>query len=161
MDLLQYTYKYTRVISINKETGEEVKGYYPFMPCRFKSKRKATRIVGGLLSTGSDEILIPKGMAEYLELPLTGGKMIKGVGGEVQAGTATVEIILGTQGRFTVLKNVEVRVLLESKNGPILIGRKPLFELYDVTFIEADLKFKMVPHKEKKAKSRKKSKRRE
>lgn len=147
MELLPYTYKYTLVTSIDKHTGEEIEGYYPLMPCQFKSRRRATRIVDGLLDTGSDGILIPKGMADYLELPLTGRRIVKGVGGEVPGGTAIVDITLGSQARFTELRSVEVRVPLESYDGPVLLGRKPVFELYDVFFFEADLKFKLVPHK--------------
>lgn len=156
MELLQYTYKYTLITSIDKQTGEEIEGYYPLMPCQFKSHRKTTRIVDGLLDTGSDGILIPKGMADYLELSLKGRKAVKGVGGEVPGGTATVDVILGSQARFTELRSVEVRVPLEGYDGPVLLGRKPIFELYDVSFIEGDLRFALVPHEKGEARGRRK-----
>jgi hypothetical protein len=57
-----------------------------------------------------------------------------------------INLILGRGGRYIQLNNVEVSVPIESKTSMILIGRRPIFELYDITFIEPEKKIVMKPY---------------
>lgn len=149
MELLKYTYKYIQVSYIDKVMGESKEGYYPTLPCRFRSAKKESGILNGLLDSGADGITIPKILTKRLGLELEEADSIGVIGGMARRGVAEVDLIIGSHGRYTELKDVEVSVPLDEEMGPVVLGRNPIFKHYDITFSDADLKVTLTPHKHK------------
>ena len=77
------------------------------------------------------------------------GKVAKVVGGIVDSYKSKALIIMGRGNR--VCPPIEVKVKIPAKGDtPIIIGREPIFELYRITFIEAEKYFIMEPYKKSK-----------
>ena len=146
MDLLKFLFNYKRLISINPETRQETEVFYPYLPCSISSSFRSTPAMDGLLDSGSDRIVLPLEVAEYLGLELKPGEPMKIVGAEAPSYTSRVSITLGRGGRCCgPIKNVEVSIPREGET-PLILGRNPIFELYRITFIEAQHRYEMIPY---------------
>lgn len=99
-----------------------------------------------MLDSGSDGLVLPLGVANFLGLRLKKeDKAMRVVGREVPRYSAKVNLTIGRGGRFFTFPDVEAAIPTEG-DTPILVGRKPVFETYKVTFVEADLKFILDPY---------------
>jgi hypothetical protein len=104
--------------------------------------------MNGLLDSGANGLVIPLSIAKYLELRMEEAKPMQVVGTKVPRSTSKVSIILGRAGRYCdPITDVEVSVP-QCDETPVLLGRKPVFELYDITFYESEHRFTMIPHLE-------------
>lgn len=117
------------------------------LPCRFRSKIATTDVLDGLLDSGSEGISIPKILSEQLAVDPREAEPIGVLGGTARRGVVTVDLIIGSHGRFTEFKDVEVSVTLDEEVGPVILGRAPIFKHYDITFSDADSKVTLSPHK--------------
>lgn len=152
MTLLKFKFTYKKYVTVNKETGVETTQYYPIIPCSFNWNGKQTKLVDGLLDSGSDTIVLPLGLAKFLELDLIlEEEPMRVVGAEVKRYISKVNLTIGRGGREVPLSNLKVSIPEKGKT-PIIIGRKPVFELYEVTFIEAERTLIMMPYKKQKKK---------
>lgn len=138
----------TRRPILDSTTGKPVEMFHPMVPCIVSSAGKRSPIIEGLLDSGSDGIVIPKSLADYLGLQLkpSGKPMRVANGRDVQRYTAKATITLGRGGRFSDPIDTEVSVPAEG-DPPLLIGREPIFKLYVVTFVEAEKRFEMRPYR--------------
>jgi len=102
----------------------------------------------GLLDSGSDGIVIPRSLADYLGLKLepSSRPMRVANGRDVQRYTAKASITLGRGGRCCDPIDAEVSIPAEGE-PPVLIGREPIFRLYVITFVEAEKRFEMRPYR--------------
>ena len=104
----------------------------PKIPVKFSRNGKSLNVIG-LLDSGSDFIVIPKEMAEYLELKY-GSKTeeCEGIGGSVCLRYSMANITIDSH----IFHNIPIHVLLEGSElpGGIIIGREPLFREFDVEF---------------------------
>ena len=141
----------TRKQMVDEKTGEPLVVYYPIIPLLLSSPTKTTRPTEGLLDSGADEIVLPRGLADYLELDLkSSNKPMKVASGDsVPRFVAEVTLTIGRAGRFCDPIKTEVCVP-EEGDAPILIGRRPVFGLFEITFIEAERRLKMEPYRKKK-----------
>jgi hypothetical protein len=148
--LLPFHLNYTEVDVVDKVTHKPRIIYFPFLSCRFGSPTKTSREVLGLLDSGSDGVIIPLDLAKYLGLPLRDADPMKVADGKsTPRWTSEVSIILGRAGRYcSPIDNVTVSIPRDG-DPPILLGRDPIFQLYKITFIEAEKKFLMDPYKPK------------
>lgn len=150
MKLLKFVFNYKKFIVKDEGTGKEITKYYPMVPCKFSWKDKNSPIIDCLLDSGSDGNVIPLKLAEYFGLNLIPDDTpMKVVGGEVKRYKAKLDVTLGRGGRIISLSNVDVAIPIEGKT-PFIIGRNPIFELYEITFIESEKKVIMKPYKSKK-----------
>ena len=151
MTLFPFRFNYKRIDTIDDISKETKTRYYPLLPCRFRSGGKKTPGIEGLLDSGSDGIVMPLSLAEYLGLELSEAAPMKVAGGEdIERYVSTVTLILGRGGRnCEPINDVEVSVPRKGE-PPVLLGRSPVFELYIVTFIEAEKRYKMEPYTDKK-----------
>ncbi len=116
------------------------------LPCVLEWREKRTPLLEALLDSGSDGLVLPLGVAKFLGLRLKQeDKAMRVVGREVPRYSARVNLRIGRGGRFFTFPDVEAAIPIEG-DTPILVGRKPLFESYKVTFIEPDLKFILDPY---------------
>ncbi|MGD9962486.1 MAG: retropepsin-like aspartic protease [Thermoplasmata archaeon] len=133
---------------VDKDTGEPVNAYHPMVPLIISSKGRDCTQTDGLLDSGSDGVVIPMGLAEYLGLELnrTERPMMVANGRSVERLTSKVTLTLGRAGRYCDPIEAEVNVPAEG-SPPILIGRDPVFRLFTITFVEAERRLEMTPYR--------------
>jgi hypothetical protein len=120
---------------------------HPMVPCVISSANKKSPPIEGLLDSGSDGIVIPRGLADYLGLELkpAAKPMRVANGSDVDRLTARVSITLGRGGRHC--DPVETEVSVPAKGDPpVLIGREPFFRMFIITFVDAEKRFEMRPY---------------
>jgi predicted aspartyl protease len=140
MSLLKFTFKYTRIDNI----------FSPIIPVRFRFHNKETPVIDGILDTGSDFILISKGIGEYLNLKLEEWHPIgTSASGRFNTCVNRLDFIIGRGGREQVFENIKVHVSDEI-GFPILplIGRYPLFESYNFIFDNIKNVVELIPRSE-------------
>lgn len=144
---MSFHLNYTTFKVVDQETGKDDLLYFPLLSCKFISPHGTSPEVRGLLDSGSDGIILPLALAEHLKLMLHDADSIQVAGGKsVPRWTAKVSVILGRAGRCCPpIKDVTVSIPKEG-NPPVLLGRSPVFELYKITFIEAEKRFIMDPY---------------
>lgn len=144
--LLDYSFRYKTVHGRDKKTGELMTRHYPFVPAVISSGPKNAPPIEGLLDSGSDGIVIPLFLARSLDLELEESEPMKVVGRMVDRYRSRASISLGRAGRFCEpLVDVPVNIPFEG-DFPIIFGRSPVFELFRITFIEAEHRFTMEPY---------------
>lgn len=140
----------TRKPVLDPATNMPMEIFHPMVPCIISSAGKKSPLIDGLLDSGSDGIVIPRSLADYLNLQLkpAAKPMRVANGRDVQRYTAKVSLTLGRGGRCCGPIEAEVSVPTEG-DPPLLIGREPVFRLYVVTFVEAERRFEMSPYRRK------------
>jgi hypothetical protein len=106
---------------------------YPIVPVRFKYKQKKTPVIEALLDSGGDFIVIPMPIAKYLEMDLDQSSDVDTAGGTTCMYRTEVDMIIGKKDCCTSYFNREIHVSSQH-DIPILLGRNPLFEDYEITF---------------------------
>ena len=106
---------------------------YPIIPVKFYYKDKKTPFIEALLDSGGDFIVIPMPIAEYLELDLEKAGEVDTAGGSTSLYKTYIDISIGKNSGFAEYKNKLIHVSTRS-DIPILLGRSPLFEDYEITF---------------------------
>jgi hypothetical protein len=140
----------TRRPVLDPSTGKPMEIFHPMVPCVVSSTDRRSPLMDGLLDSGSDGIVIPRSLAEYLDLKLrpAARPMRVANGKDVQRYTARASITLGRGGRCCSPIDAEVSVPAEG-DPPLLIGREPMFRLFVITFVEAERRFEMRPYRAK------------
>ena len=155
--LVDFQFNYRKTIALNPttrapildaNTGKTLEVYHPIIPFVISSEKKRGSQTEGLLDSGSDGIVIPKGLADYLslDLKLADRPMMVANGRSVERFTSKASLMIGRGGRYCDPIEVEVSVPAEG-NPPILIGREPIFRLFVITFVEAEKRFEMNPYR--------------
>ena len=118
---------------------------YPLLPLKLSFKENKTPYIEGLLDSGSDGLLIPKNIAIFLELPDLGVAKSSGVGGKFKGHRTQVELKIGRGGREINFGLVNAIVPDEEQDIPILIGRNPVFDEFQVIFEEFNKTIHLIP----------------
>jgi predicted aspartyl protease len=106
---------------------------YPIVPVKFYYKNKETPIIDALLDSGGDFIVIPMPIAKYLDLKLKKAGDVDTAGGTTTLFKAKLNMVVGTKENNTLYDNLEIHV--SARNDiPILLGRFPIFEDFEITF---------------------------
>jgi len=106
---------------------------YPIIPVKFYYKDKRTPFIEALLDSGGDFIVIPMPIAQYLNLKLEKAGDVDTAGGTVALFKSTIDITIGKNGGFADYKNKLIYVSTRT-DIPVLLGRSPIFEDYEITF---------------------------
>lgn len=129
--------------------------YRPRVEMRLSNGDHSIRIVM-LIDSGADVTLIPKEIAEILNLDLTTGEKIQSFSASEKFETIgkeiNTELIKGTKA--INLGKMEVRISLkeahaESLNSHALLGRNHFFKKFDITFRENTFKIILKKPKRK------------
>jgi hypothetical protein len=153
MKLIDFRFNYERLPFVDRITGESTDSYYPLLPVTLSWNGKSTRLLEGLLDSGSDEIVLPRFIATRLGLELVRTNPITVVGSRSNRFESHVSLSLGRAGRICgPINDIKVSVL-EGDDTPLIIGRDPVFKLFRITFIEAENRFEMLPYQGKSARS--------
>ena len=106
---------------------------YPVIPVKFTYKGKETPFIDALLDSGGDFIVIPMPIASYLDLKLKKAGSVDTAGGATSLFKATLDMTLGKKDHNELYKDIQIHVS-GRKDIPVLLGRSPLFEDYEITF---------------------------
>jgi len=108
---------------------------YPIIPIKFIYKEKETPIIDALLDSGGDFIVIPMPIANYLDLKLKKAGSVDTAGGTTSLFKANLNMIMGKKDKKAIYNNIQIHV--STRNDiPVLIGRYPIFDDYEITFIK-------------------------
>lgn len=121
---------------------------YPLMPIKLYLSNKKTSIIEGLIDSGSNGLFIPKSIAEFLNLSKGKKIDVSGICGNCKAYETKVGLILGRGGREVNFGYIKAVFPEEERNIPILIGREPVFDEYQIIFEEHRERFKLIPKEE-------------
>jgi predicted aspartyl protease len=106
---------------------------YPIIPIRFRNNGRKTPIIEALLDSGGDFIVIPLPIATFLGLKLEQACDVDTAGGTTSLYKAKVDMALGKESFHTLYPQKEIHVSTR-EDIPVLLGRNPLFEDYEITF---------------------------
>lgn len=118
MNELQFTFNYYR---------------YPIIPVKFYLNGKETPFIDALLDSGGDFIVIPMPIAKYLGLELHEAGSVDTAGGTTSLFKGNLNMVIGTKDQNTTYSNIQIHISGRD-DIPILLGRNPIFEDYEITF---------------------------
>lgn len=141
----RFQFKYRRQRGSLAGAGSGDFPAYPMLPCTFEWRARTTPRVEGRLDSGSDGLVMPMGIAEFLNLDLNDEERpMQVVSREVPQFSAKVNLMVGRGGHLMTFRNVTAHIPKEG-NVPLLIGRDPVFKAYRVTFDDSISIFYLVP----------------
>jgi hypothetical protein len=106
---------------------------YPILPVKFYYKDKKTPYIDALLDSGGDFIVIPIPIAKYLDLKLKKAGSVDTAGGAADLYKTKLSMVIGKKEETFTYNNIQIHV--STRNDiPVLIGRHPVFEDYEITF---------------------------
>lgn len=106
---------------------------YPVIPVKFYYKNKETPVIDALLDSGGDFIVIPMPIAKYLGLKLKKAGSVDTAGGTTSLFKATLSMVIGKKEETVTYNNIQIHV--SGRNDiPVLLGRHPIFEDFEITF---------------------------
>jgi len=121
---------------------------YPIVPVKFYYKSKKTPLIDALLDSGGDFIVIPLPIARFLDLKLKKAGSVDTAGGEACLYKTTLNMIIGKKNKTSTYNNIQIHV--SARNDiPVLLGRHPIFEDYEITFKKQKNKLILNPVKNK------------
>jgi len=118
MDALEFTFDYHK---------------YPVVPVKFYYNETETPFIDALLDSGGDFIVIPMPIARYLKLKLKRAGDVDTAGGTTSLFKANLSMIIGSTEKSVTYKNIEIHVS-DRDDIPVLLGRHPIFEDYEIIF---------------------------
>ena len=106
----------------------------PSIPIVINGKNETPIEVVALIDSGADLSVIPIGLAEFLQLDLSGKKeKSNGIGGQVNVVNSTMNITL-KKPHETYNLDIPVQVILDGDDIPPLLGRQGFFDKFKITF---------------------------
>jgi len=106
---------------------------YPIVPIKFLFKDQKTPLIEALLDSGGDFIVIPLPIAKYLGLNLIKAGTVDTAGGSTDLLKAKLSMQIGNKQQKNTYEDLEIHVSTRD-DIPVLLGRYPLFEDYEITF---------------------------
>ncbi len=106
---------------------------YPVIQVKFYIDGKETPFIDALLDSGGDFIVIPMPIAKYLNLKLKKAGSVDTAGGVASLYKANINMDISNKQDTLNYDNIEIHVSGRS-DIPVLLGRHPIFEDYEITF---------------------------
>lgn len=119
---------------------------YPIVPVKFYYKDKKTPIIDALLDSGGDFIVIPLPIARYLGLKLKKAGSVDTAGGTASLFKAKLSMIIDKKDRTVTYTNIQIHVSARD-DIPVLLGRHPIFEDYEIIFKKHKNQLILKPNK--------------
>lgn len=117
---------------------------YPLIPIRLTLGDRATPVIEALLDSGGDFIVIPLPIAKYLQADLEIADSVKTAGGNCNLFKTNVNLIIGRKEKEPAYEHLEIFVA-DRDDMPVLIGRTPLFDDFEITFNKSQQKIILNP----------------
>ena len=104
----------------------------------------------GLLDSGADVSVIPRGLADFLNLKMGQSSTSKGIGGQISVTDSHVDMqVRGSRSHeLHNLGGVPVQVASDD-SVPIIIGRSGFFNKFTITFDELNSKIRLKRNNER------------
>ena len=119
---------------------------YPIVPVKFSFNNRKTPIIEALLDSGGDFIVIPSPIAKFLDLKLKKAGSVDTAGGKTSLYKAKLDMIMGEKNNSEKYDDIEIHV--SGRNDiPVLLGRYPIFEDYEITFKKVENELILKPAK--------------
>ncbi|MCF7910522.1 hypothetical protein K9L16_02515 [Candidatus Pacearchaeota archaeon] len=116
----------------------------PTIPILLKGNSKTEIQVYALIDSGADVSVIPKALAEFLDLDLSGDTSISyGIGGEIKVKESKMRVMLKEPHGETYNYLIPVQVVLSGEEPPIILGRAGFFNKFIITIDEDKQKIKL------------------
>ena len=147
MEKHTYSFPFKPHPALRKKKNLKDLTLYPLIPIFLYYKGKKTPPIEGLLDSGADKTFIPKGVAGYLGLPEFGIEHSTGATGKTDTALTEVGLVIGRAGRLCDFGHVDAVFDKEDHDTPILIGRTPVFDEYQIIFEAYNNRVKLIPKK--------------
>ncbi len=116
------------------------------IPVRFYYNGRPTPYIEALLDSGCDGIFLEPELFASLNLPNKGEMDADGIDGSCPTRMTEVGLIIGRgKAREYDFGIVDAAVPINKNDVPVLIGRHPVFDEYQIIFEEYKGKFKLIP----------------
>lgn len=127
---------YFKYRPVRLRSGKSIKR--PIVPIIIEGKQDKEEITA-MIDSGSDATIIPKEIAESIEIEYTGENWINGISGEQVNCKEGKAIIMFGKGRE--FYKFQIPVLIPQKEDlNLIIGRIGFFDQFKITFIESERK---------------------
>jgi len=122
----------------------------PVVKLTMKGRNRIPIEVLGLLDSGADVSVIPRGLADFLNLKMGSATQSKGIGGEISVTDSHVDLqVRGSRSHETHnLVGVPVQVASDD-SVPIIVGRSGFFDKFTITFDEKRNKIRLKRNNER------------
>jgi hypothetical protein len=114
----------------------------PIAKITLKGKNSVSLDILGLIDSGADISVIPRGLAEFLKLKFEVEQISKGIGGDIKVWNSKVDITVRGGHEKYEFTNIPIQIA-ENDNIPIIIGRAGFFEKFEITIDEKMQKVKL------------------
>jgi hypothetical protein len=132
---MHFRYKRT-----NRPDGTIVKT--PSLPVTIIGEKNSVDTIA-IIDSGADISVIPEGMAEILDLDLSGKTQTAfGIGGEVETVERRINIMI-EKGHECYRLNIPVKIVLGKYDFPPLLGRAGFFDEFIINFSEGKERFSL------------------
>ena len=126
---------------LSNKKGSDIRT--PTIPIILKGNSETPIEVYALIDSGADVSVIPKALAEVLDLDLSGKEEISyGIAGEIKVKNTIMEITI-QKPREQYNFSIPVQVVLEGEDPPIILGRNGFFDRFIISIDEARKKIKL------------------
>lgn len=115
----------------------------PMIPLIIRKGEKHIPLLG-ILDSGSDFMLIPKDIAEYLNLELHGSEEADAIGNKVETKKSMISLTVSDGKTNIYLQNIPVKILMQDGLKEVIVGRIPFFEEFDITFKENSKRIELI-----------------
>lgn len=112
--------------------------HFPGILVRVRNGNNEAEVMGQV-DSGADISIMPRKLAEFLQLDIDEAKSIRDfVESEVGVGSSKVSIDIRRGNEVVRIPGVEVRIPMDDRNQPewLILGRYGFFTEFDVTFRE-------------------------
>lgn len=115
----------------------------PTIPITLKGESSFPVEVMALLDSGADISVIPKGLADVLNLKLSEEVQSSfGIGGEIKVKNSNMTVII-KKNHENYNFTVPVQIILNGEDPPIILGRKGFFDKFIISFDEEKQKVQL------------------
>jgi len=115
----------------------------PSIPITLKGRAETAIQVICLIDSGADISVIPKALAEVLDLDLSGEiQSSYGIGGEIKVKNSKINIII-EKNRERYNYTIPIQVVLTGEEPPVILGRCGFFDKFIITIDESRKKIKL------------------
>ncbi len=122
--------------------GEDIRT--PSIPIVLKGNAQTSIKVIALIDSGADVSIIPKALAEFLNLDLSGKTMEGyGIAGKIEVKESKMMVILKKDHEEKHEYTIPVQVILTGEEPPIILGRRGFFNKFVITIDEVKQKVKL------------------
>ena len=140
--MIKFFFPYKLPPGLREENEIDKSHLFPLILIQlYSEKKKLPLCFEGLVDSGADGIVLPKSVFDLLELPTIGKREASGLLKSGECSVSEVGLIIGrSKGNMLDLGKVEVIISESDQDIPILIGRNPIFQYFEIIFREYEKK---------------------